>query len=282
MASSKPGWRWQATPPRLAPLLLSVATGCTGSEPPGRFGSHFTARPWRDGVAAQLDEPSRWIPQATLLAATPVLRAFDRHMQDDLADEGRITGGNDERGNAVTFGLAGAAVGMSALEWVDGDSGRSFEVLLESQLAVMLVSGGLKRVVDRERPEGSSTDSFPSNHAAVAFSAATYLTRALRRAGDESPGGRRWWHELGWLAYVPAAYVAMYRVEANRHFPSDVAAGAFLGTFLTSTIFDAHYGDPPRGRAGVYPPLAASRSLQWSAGPYVEPGAAGVHVSLRF
>ncbi|MFB6294715.1 MAG: phosphatase PAP2 family protein [Candidatus Nanohaloarchaea archaeon] len=63
-------------------------------------------------------------------------------------------------------------------------------------------------------PTGSGA-SFPSGHTALAFMLATVLSR---RYGRTAP------------LYVLAAFVGVSRVYLGLHYPSDVAAGAVLGT----------------------------------------------------
>lgn len=266
----------------LATSLLLAAAGCQGTRGGARTAAHFDLDPWLDGHSAQLDSESRWGPEAALLVATPILRALDRHVQDDLDEDEPFTGGNSSDGNAMAVGLGAVALAGSGLGLLGGDEGRSLEVLVESVAVTGLVTSGLKLVIDRSRPEGSSEDSFPSNHSAIAFSCATYLMRALERIGDDSAGGRRWWHELGWLAYLPAAYVAMNRVEANRHYPSDVAAGAFFGTTITNVVFDSHYGDRDRDRRGMYGVATPAHRISWGVGPWLAPDEAGIRLVLRF
>lgn len=90
------------------------------------------------------------------------------------------------------------------------------------------VNGLLKNVFERERPEvlpdatfdvrRPKTKSFPSGHASSATLTAVLLTDAL-------PRGRKLW----WLL---AAIVSASRVHNRMHHPSDVAAGAVLGTAM--------------------------------------------------
>ncbi|MFG3023563.1 phosphatase PAP2 family protein [Streptomyces sp. NPDC048254] len=67
-----------------------------------------------------------------------------------------------------------------------------------------------------DRPHSSS---FPSGHtaAAVAFTAAVAPV----------------WPTVGALCAVPAALVALERVQSGAHYPSDVAVGAALGLVST-------------------------------------------------
>jgi membrane-associated phospholipid phosphatase len=74
----------------------------------------------------------------------------------------------------------------------------------------------LKETVHKERPDGSNDQSFPSGHAAGAFQAASFVQRRY----DDIPA---------WPGYVLATYTGWTRVEAKKHFTSDVLAGAALG-----------------------------------------------------
>lgn len=77
----------------------------------------------------------------------------------------------------------------------------------------------LKHTVDSPRPDHSDDRSFPSGHAAWAFMGATMTAREL---GWRSP-----WYTVG--AYTLATGIAVQRVIDNRHFPTDVVAGAGIG-----------------------------------------------------
>ena len=66
--------------------------------------------------------------------------------------------------------------------------------------------------------------SFPSGHTSMAFAAATsYLVLARRQHLRHATRNAV-------LLYVGAAGVGALRLEAGRHFPTDVLGGAALGT----------------------------------------------------
>jgi hypothetical protein len=73
---------------------------------------------------------------------------------------------------------------------------------------------------------------------------ATFLQRSIT---DDNPG---WVGNLGYLAYAPSLYVGINRGEANKHWPTDIAFGAFLGVLLTNVVYDAHHGSP--GKPGLF------------------------------
>ncbi len=69
------------------------------------------------------------------------------------------------------------------------------------------------------RPDGSSHNSFPSGHTATAFMGAELLRMEYR---DVSP-----W--IGVAGYAVAAFTGFCRIEYNRHWITDVLAGAGVG-----------------------------------------------------
>ncbi|WP_461087345.1 phosphatase PAP2 family protein [Streptomyces deserti] len=119
----------------------------------------------------------------------------------------------------------GAAAVMA---WLGGWRGRKAAAAGLAAVAVaQLVSNGVcKQLADRPRPpkqwfphdeveDRPDSSSFPSGHtaAAVAFTAAV------------APA----WPLAGAVCTVPAAMVAIERVQSGAHYPSDVAAGAAIG-----------------------------------------------------
>lgn len=93
----------------------------------------------------------------------------------------------------------------------------------------------MKYTIKRERPDGSKNNSFPSGHTATAFMAATIMHReyGLTRSPLYSIGG-----------YTVATATAFSRQLNNRHWLSDVLAGAGIGVlsaelgyFLADLIF---------------------------------------------
>ncbi len=74
----------------------------------------------------------------------------------------------------------------------------------------------LQHFIHEQRPDKSDYKSFPSDSAAVAFSAASYLQI-------------RYGWSYGLPAYGVAAFVGYSRVEAKKHHWGDVLAGAVLG-----------------------------------------------------
>jgi hypothetical protein len=119
------------------------------------------------------------------------------------------------------------------------------------ELAAIGVTSGvtdlLKDITDRSRPDKSSDRSFPSSHASGAFS---YMTLANRNIDSiDMPRALKPTLKVG--NYLLASGVAWARVEGQRHYPSDVLAGAALGHFLTAFIHDAVMNLPEDGNTDL-------------------------------
>ena len=74
----------------------------------------------------------------------------------------------------------------------------------------------LKHTVRRERPDGSDTNSFPSGHTSASFQGASFIHF-------------RYGLKYAIIPYLGAAFVGYSRVQADKHYVSDVLAGAAIG-----------------------------------------------------
>lgn len=247
-----------------------VGLGSCASEHDGWAARHLDGDVWMAAVRAHGDRPEMVWSEVALAVATPVLITIDDHTQGEVT-EGRLSHDNVTRpGNYVAGGLTALALGAGGAGWWGGDGGASCEVLLESFLVVEGATEGLKRVVGRQRPDGSSGNSFPSGHTSYSFALATYLARTC----DDATG--EWYGKLGYLAYGAAGYVAYNRTEGNRHYVSDTTFGAFLGMLLTNLVYDAHFGD------GERPSIYRGKRVRVAVEPSFGEEGAGFDVVLRF
>lgn len=112
---------------------------------------------------------------------------------------------------------------------------KAFGVESRSSWARMAVSGAaggaimlaatqsMKHIISTRRPDNSDDHSFPSGHTATAFVTATILHREYGHIHPlVSIGG-----------YATAAATGIMRIRKNRHWASDVAAGAGIGILAT-------------------------------------------------
>ncbi|HEX8656368.1 MAG TPA: phosphatase PAP2 family protein [Hymenobacter sp.] len=103
-------------------------------------------------------------------------------------------------------------------------------IILKSE-AIMFSSVHLVKLLARvQRPDSSDRRSFPSGHTAQAFLAASIVHTEFR---DKSP-----WYGIG--AYAVATSVAAFRMINNKHWQSDVFAGAGFGILSAHLAYLSH------------------------------------------
>ncbi len=100
-------------------------------------------------------------------------------------------------------------------------------ILATSYLIMATTVTGLKAITRVERPDGSSMNSFPSGHTATAFLGAEFLWQEYK---DVSV-----WYGIG--GYAVAAGTGFYRMYNDRHWLTDVAAGAGIGILSTKIAY---------------------------------------------
>lgn len=101
-------------------------------------------------------------------------------------------------------------------------------IILGTAYALMgLTVGSVKTLTKVERPDGSARNSFPSGHTATAFVGAEMLRREY---WDVSP-----W--IGIAGYAVAAGTGFFRMYNNRHWLTDVIAGAGIGILSVETAY---------------------------------------------
>ncbi len=107
-----------------------------------------------------------------------------------------------------------AGVGVPLL--TDGKAGKNHSLrTLDALGTSVLISQGIKRLVQEKRPDSNEHDSFPSGHATGAFAVAT-VESALH------PKQAIYW-------YAGASLISASRFTIHRHTVGDVLAGAALG-----------------------------------------------------
>lgn len=132
------------------------------------------------------------------------------------------------------------AVALAGVESRD-DRVNTLLIILKGE-AIMLGSVFVvKSLTKNLRPDGSDRESFPSGHTAQAFLAASIVHTELR---DKSP-----WYGIG--AYTVATSVAALRMINDKHWQSDVVAGAGFGILSAHLAYLSHrnrWGRKPIGR----------------------------------
>jgi membrane-associated phospholipid phosphatase len=129
----------------------------------------------------------------------------------------------DEAAQAIgsPYVLAGGTALLALYAWradAPKELGTAKKIAL-ALAATSLTVITLKTTTKRERPDESNDDSFPSGHTANTMAVATVLDREYDGV-------------VPWVAYGATAFVGAGRVVGNRHWFSDVMAGAVIGRFF--------------------------------------------------
>ncbi len=254
--------------------VIGSLAGC-GTLPNGRgWGQDATLLPgWHRVAKAARDaalSPETWAPAAAALVLQ--IDDWDEDISEWAVENTPIFGSPEDADDASDYlrDATGVAYFMTALATPSGDDANQWTVaklkgMAFGVAAVALTDGTtelLKNASERTRPDLSDDESFPSGHAS---SASAFTTLANRNLQSLSLSKRsRTLLRVGFTSL--AAGTAWARVEAGRHYPSDVLAGYALGHFISAFINDAFLG------------------LDQNEGPQLtlEPSKRGVIVGIRW
>lgn len=133
--------------------------------------------------------------------------------------------------NYLQYAPIAAAFAMS-LSGVKGKSDlpNQLALFVKSELLMGAVVYPIKRFAAYGRPDTGAKNSFPSGHTAQAFVAATFLAKEY--------GYKSKWISIG--GYTTATVVASLRLLNDRHWLSDVVAGAGIGILCTELVYATH------------------------------------------
>lgn len=149
-----------------------------------------------------------------------IFSVFTKGIFANIFDDAKLA---EETGDKVQIVVPLYALWLTSAnnDLVDG-GGKLVISLLSTQAAVEV----LKRVVREERPNGSNKLSFPSGHAAGAFSGATFIHK-------------RYGIKQAIIPYALATYVGYSRVKAKKHYTHDVVAGALIAGGINYLLVDS-------------------------------------------
>ncbi len=100
-------------------------------------------------------------------------------------------------------------------------------ILSTSYLLMGITVFSLKHLTRIQRPDQSSFDSFPSGHTATAFLGAEFLYQEYKDVSI--------WYGIS--GYIVAAGTGGFRIYNNRHWFTDVVAGAGIGILSTKAAY---------------------------------------------
>jgi membrane-associated phospholipid phosphatase len=192
----------------------------------------------------QLAKGRHWLPTLAVVGGTAGLIVADPHVMPFFRSHARnIDDLNDTFDAPITTAeVIAVPASLMVAGYMRHDPYQVSTALLcgEAYADSAVVDLAVKAVTRRKRPSdvppgGSFNDtffnggkspfkgsSFPSGHAAGAFSVATVVAARYHN--------HRW---VPWLAYGFATAISFSRVTTSAHFPSDVFLGAALGYTIT-------------------------------------------------
>jgi membrane-associated phospholipid phosphatase len=204
--------------------------------------------------------------------ATGAMLATDTEFSKHLSNSPSRLKNADDFSNYGVASLAAAAGGLYLWgHFTHDDHKRETGFLaLEAAANATAASYALKYAFGRERPlqdnyHGSfwkSGDSFPSEHAAIAWAIAGVIAHEY-----PSP-------YVSLVSYGMAAAIGAARIDAKQHFPTDVLIGSTLGWFIGQQVYRRHH-DPEVG-GGEWQNYAESSDVSparrsgSTGSPYVE------------
>ncbi len=170
--------------------------------------------------------PSAMITYGAISFGDNGIRQLDYNIQNSIARRDAFW--NTHVADYLQFAPAAAAFVMkfAGVESKHRLSGMAINYALSN----LLMSGAVtitKHATGRERPDGSNNQSFPSGHTATAFVAAEFLHQEFNNQSV--------WISVG--GYAVASFVGVVRIYNNKHWLSDVVAGAGIGILSTKAVY---------------------------------------------
>ncbi|MCW3093040.1 MAG: hypothetical protein JWP81_4109 [Ferruginibacter sp.] len=191
------------------------------------------------------------------------LKSFNAEMKEEIWQEHPHKKTTID--NYLQYSPAIAVYGLNALGIKGRNNFRDRSMIyLISNVFLTSSVFGLKKLTHELRPDGEDYYSFPSGHTAEAFASAEFLRQEYK---DVSP-----WY--GIAGYVAAGATGALRMYNNRHWMSDVLAGAGVGIASTKLAY------------WIYPSikrkLFKDKPMNTMIMPYYQSGGAGIAMVYKF
>jgi len=166
--------------------------------------------------------PSALILSGTLLTSTKTEKTWQTKIRNKVGNNFSFTADNYLQYVPFAEVYFGDVIGLKAKNhWFDQTKN-----IFISGLITGIVVQSVKRITGKTRPDGSH-HSFPSGHTSTAFTGATALYCEFK---DTHP-------IYAYSGYAFATATAGLRVMNNRHWVSDVLAGAGISMLITNAVY---------------------------------------------
>ena len=151
-----------------------------------------------------------------------ILTTFQIQAQDTSETKPQVST-TQKIGDVVLFALPTATLATS---FIVGDEKGAWQ-FTKGLLLTVGVTYGLKYSINKQRPDMSNDNSFPSGHTSTVFHSAGYVHR-------------RYGFKYAIPSYVLAGFTAASRIDSNKHDILDVIAGAAIG-LGSNLLFTTEY-----------------------------------------
>ena len=141
----------------------------------------------------------------------------------DTSETPPDVGTTQKVGDVILYALPAATLGTS---FIIGDNQGAWQ-FTKGLLLTVGVTYGLKLGVNKQRPDMSNDNSFPSGHTSTVFHSAGYVHR-------------RYGFKYAIPSYALAGFTAASRIDSNKHDILDVVAGAAIG-LGSNLLFTTEY-----------------------------------------
>ncbi|MGB6151710.1 MAG: phosphatase PAP2 family protein [Pricia sp.] len=215
-------------------------------------------------------KPERNLLQKSILPAGLIASGIllsDSAFEQSLNKETR-----DRVGNSFKFGIdeytrfappalmyiADIAGVEAKNHWFDQTKNMALSIIITD-----IITNTMKRHIYKVRPDGSNAKAFPSGHSSLTFTSAGVLHEEFR---ETSP-------ILAYSGYGFAAVTGSFRMLNNRHYLSEVLAGAGIGILVAKLVCHFDY-------LFKWNPFLKSKDI--SLIPRYENGTVGLYFSKTF
>lgn len=162
--------------------------------------------------------PAVFIGYGLMAKGDNFIRDIDRNTQAELQEDHPFFSKSADDFMRYVPALAVYGLNMAGVKGRNSYLDATGSYVVSMGIMTGIVALG-KKGSHRLRPDESGYDSFPSGHAAAAFLSAEFLMQEYK---DVSP-----W--IGYAGYAVATTTGVFRLYNNKHWVSDVVAGAGVG-----------------------------------------------------
>jgi hypothetical protein len=170
--------------------------------------------------------PAGLIVYGAIAVKNDGLRDLDKNTQEEIWDDHTHKRVKIDNYLQFTPALLVYALNAGGIAGEHNFPDRSMLYLM-SNIFLNITVSSLKPLIHQQRPDGSDYLSFPSGHTAEAFASAEFLRLEYRNKSPLYGVG-------GYLIAATTGYLRMYN---NKHYLSDVLAGAGIGILSTDLAY---------------------------------------------